>query len=212
MGGIFSFFVLLVMSGVAWCGNIGLKMGVEGEELSQKIHTPPAAQGIQFGTWFAPGLPSDPQLIPISNAPRQPGVLVPVSQLVPSVQEIATRTEPTSTIPGSPAPGRRSLDEIFLQASNANNPGSNPATPPASSPSQPSSPTTSIPVDPGTGLIAPYDSLSFNDAFAKAMKDLGRGKAFAWRGKKYGTCYSGDPKLAECEALVAKDAKKQTGN
>ena len=56
------------------------------------------------------------------------------------------------------------------------------------------------------------DIVQLSSIPSKAMKELGRGKAFAWRSKKYGTCYSGDPKLAECEALVTADAKKQTGN
>jgi len=198
-----------------------LRMGVEGQEISQKVHTPPAVKGIRFGTWFEPGLPRDPNLIPVSNAPRQPGVLVPVSELVPSVKDPAVRVDPTSGVPGGSIPTRKGLDELFLTAINSTNPGSSgpstpssPTTPPQTSPSgaNPPSGNNNPPVDPVTGLRAGYENLSFNDAFAQAFKDLGRGKAFAWSGRKYGTCYSGDPKLSQCEALVTADAKAQTGN
>jgi hypothetical protein len=185
--GIFCFLLL------SWFGlsvfAVQIEMGVQGDTLSQTLFLPAESQELVVGTWYAPGLPSELILIPISPGLGQLRNLIPLSQHVPSISQVATRK---ATTVNPPVLG--SLDRVIQPQ------GSVASTPPGATSTTPSSPS-----PPGTGApppIAPgaYDALSFNDAFAQARADLGDARIFKWQGGRYTTCYQGDPNLADCEA------------
>lgn len=189
----FGISTLLISS--SWCANVAVKMGIEGEEFAQTINTPEVAEMIDYQNYLQPGQTSSTNtanngVVRPASTPR-----VPLAQLIPSLLIPGTTTKPTT------GPGNISLNEIFLGA---------PPAPNATSTGSTSS-TSTVPIDPVTKLIAPYDSLSFNAAFGQAMKDLGKGKAFSWRSRFYGTCYKNDTSLPypQCQALVDEDAKIQ---
>ena len=190
--------VLFIGMGLLHCafGNsLGVKMGLKGEELSQQVDIPEVVEKINFDAYLQPA--------PISNENSSSNVNVQptATELVPLATLIPSLLLPGVSIDLPTTSANISLNEIFSAVPSS----------PTTNAAKPSSLTSSTPIDPVTKLIAPYDNLSFDEAFGQAMKDLGKGKAFAWRSRLYGTCYKNDTSLPypQCQALVDEDAKIQ---